>query len=39
LSFVEFDFWVVLTIFFFGGEMADAEDPTEFAKILDKILV
>jgi hypothetical protein len=39
LSFVEFDFGIILAVFFFGGEMPDAKDSPKFAKILDKILV
>jgi len=39
LAFIEFDFRVVLPVFFFRGEVTNAEDPTEFTKFFFKVLV
>jgi hypothetical protein len=39
LAFVEFYFRIVLPVFFFRGEVTNAEDPTEFRKLFFKVLV
>jgi hypothetical protein len=39
LAFVEFYFRIVLPVFFFRGEVTNAEDPTEFGKLFFKVLV